>query len=248
MPTAFSRWALAVVVVLLVASPRTARAQDGDDKAADEAAEIVERALQLYQDGRFAEAARKFEAAYALSANPGFLYSWAQAERMDGHCEQAVRLYQRFLDSEPSLADRNAATYGIEQCGVEVDKLEPKTPPSAVEPEPATPRPSATRPWYGDAIGVGLLTAGVVSLGIGGGSYLWARADLDAADSSESFGDHDELVQRAGRKRTIAVVATAVGSGLVVASLARYLWGNPDHSLEVQANGDGVALGIRGRF
>lgn len=99
--------------------------------------------------------------AWVSEPAPDILYDWAQVERLSGHCEQAVPLYDRFLamDDEGRPPPRYAtlffpedwarmverATQMRDQCRAELEATataEPTSPP----PEEPTPTGPATVP------------------------------------------------------------------------------------------------------
>lgn len=94
---------LASLVVLL--SDSTAAAQND---AGDEEARVHFRLGQAYYDsGRFEEAAREFETAYATSRRPQLLYNVFVARRDAGHVEQATDALRRYLELVPDAPERD---------------------------------------------------------------------------------------------------------------------------------------------
>src|SRR5258706_13201345 len=69
-----------------------------------------------YQAGRYENAVRAFERAYALSSAPAVLYALGQAERKKGDCKAAVDHFKRFLDSAPKRSARDAARFQMVRC------------------------------------------------------------------------------------------------------------------------------------
>jgi tetratricopeptide (TPR) repeat protein len=209
--------ALAALLAALAAVPSTPWAQPAPAPA-PEPDDPVQRALALYGEGRFAEAAVAFEQAYTKSPDPALLYAWAQALRQGGGCERAIEIYDRFLASEPNPTDRDAAIAGRAECIAK----RPVPPPPEETARPTTPAvvAPAERPWYRDGVGAILIGAGAVGLATGGGLYLWARS---SADGGETYGDAVNALDRARERRTIAVVVAGVGGALAVAGLVRLL-------------------------
>lgn len=85
-----------------------------------------------------------------------------------------------------------------------------------------TPVESSPRPWYRDALGDGLVLAGIAAVVVGGIEYHAATSDLDSAESAGSLARYDQLVDDAHGKRTISVVLFAGGAALVGAGIVRY--------------------------
>jgi tetratricopeptide (TPR) repeat protein len=133
------------VVVLALALCSGAAARDTDPGAAREAFDEAER---LYQLGRFEAAIASYEKAYALDAQPAFLYNIALAHRrqfeIDGkleHLRRARELYRNYLRLEPTTTRRAAIERLIEELGARLDK---ETPPAAAPPKLKPPAPPPT--------------------------------------------------------------------------------------------------------
>jgi tetratricopeptide (TPR) repeat protein len=88
---AFVRRILTGVILVTCCTP-LARA----DRISD-AKEHWERATGAYALGKFAEAAREYEAAFELKPDPALLYNAAQANRLSGEKKRALLLYQNYL-------------------------------------------------------------------------------------------------------------------------------------------------------
>ena len=61
----------------------------------------VERATQLYKDGKYPEALVALEQAYAVDPQPKLLYAIAQVHVKLGRCPDAIVFYERFLATNP---------------------------------------------------------------------------------------------------------------------------------------------------
>jgi tetratricopeptide (TPR) repeat protein len=116
------RWPIGLVVVALavLASPLA----HADRQKTRRANEHRENGLAAYKAEDYAAAAAEFAAAYALVADRGLLFAWAQAERLAGNCEKAIDLYAKFLESDPGKRDRKAATLALTACADQVKQLE----------------------------------------------------------------------------------------------------------------------------
>jgi hypothetical protein len=120
--------------------------------------------LSRFRAGDYAGAIEHFGKAYELTRVPGLLYNIAQAERLLGHCGEAVVAYRAFLAVAPggparSLAEARLAE--LEPCPPAAtapaeSRLEPGsarggqelrgTEPSVQPPSPAVQARTATRP------------------------------------------------------------------------------------------------------
>lgn len=120
------------------------------------------------------------------------------------------------------------------------------------QPAPAPPATVASpRAWYRDALGDGLVLAGIAAVVIGGIEYHAATSDLDNAESAGSLARYDQLVDDAHGKRTISVVLFAGGAALVGAGIVRYALhdrGRERASIAVAPAPGGGLVTIRGGF
>jgi tetratricopeptide (TPR) repeat protein len=104
------RIALGVVVGIVVSAP-TARAESVKDAAKAE----WEQGTVEYTLGHFEAAARAYEEAYRLVADPALLFNLGQARRRAGEAEAAISAYKSFLRlSQPDAPDRDAAERRIQ--------------------------------------------------------------------------------------------------------------------------------------
>jgi tetratricopeptide (TPR) repeat protein len=90
---------IAILLVLLVATPPAAWAQAHDKKVA---AAHFKEARGLYDQGRWAEALTEFQAGYEAFPLPGFLVNIGQCYRKLERLELARDTWQKFLESNPS--------------------------------------------------------------------------------------------------------------------------------------------------
>ena len=146
-----------VLLLALVAAPRAASAEPPDAKpsaAADAVGRAhFQRGQRLSASGNYAAAYREFEAGYAATGRPLFLFNMGEAARASGDVARARASYLEFLRVDPS--NELAAT--AQSRLAELDRAagtnpgNPATPPPAIttgprtEPPPLLP-PSATQP------------------------------------------------------------------------------------------------------
>jgi tetratricopeptide (TPR) repeat protein len=133
------------VVALALAFCAVAAARDVDPTAARDAFDEAER---LYQLGRFEEAIASYEKAYALDAQPAFLYNIALAHRRQyeidkkpEHLRRARELYRNYLLLEPTTPRRAGIERLIEELGARLEKESAPalSPPRLTAPQPPTP-------------------------------------------------------------------------------------------------------------
>jgi tetratricopeptide (TPR) repeat protein len=161
--------ATAVTMIALVARAGAQPATSG--KAAERAADAEQR----FQRADYLGAAEQFKAAYALDADPGYLFDIAQAYRLAGKCADAADYYARLLAQVANpphrdkidgwLADQQACARREQQqrqpAATVVGATVAPPPPSP----PPPPPPSSTGAQRTVAWGLGI--AGMVSLAVG---------------------------------------------------------------------------------
>jgi tetratricopeptide (TPR) repeat protein len=140
------------LILALVAAPR-ASAADPDGKvgvAADASGRAhFQRGQRLSAQGDYAAAYREFEAGYAATGRPLFLFNMAEAARATGDVARARENYLAFLRVEPNsalAATAHARLADLDRAGGAAvitapegprpDRL-PLLPPSATNPTPA---------------------------------------------------------------------------------------------------------------
>src|SRR5438045_1372333 len=100
--------ALALLTLTLLAvsawAPRPARAADD---AEAEARRHYNDGRRLYDEQKYGEAAREFEAGYAILAKPGFLINIGHSYRRAGELHKARHYYELFLEKDKSSPQRD---------------------------------------------------------------------------------------------------------------------------------------------
>ncbi|MEM6989883.1 MAG: hypothetical protein AAF721_05285 [Myxococcota bacterium] len=115
---------------------------------------LIEEARTHFDAGRHSEAAAALEAAYGQAPEPDVLFNWANAERLAGHCERAVELYDRFIAQTAAAAEAGDALSQQYATVAEQrrDECAESLPPTAVAPlveaemAETSPTPAASRP------------------------------------------------------------------------------------------------------
>ncbi|HEY7374083.1 MAG TPA: tetratricopeptide repeat protein [Polyangia bacterium] len=91
--------AMVGVAVGLAAVP-AARAA-GTAPSSKDAKRIYEEATAAFGLGRYAEAAERYEAAFAIKPDPALLYNAAQSYRLAGNKPRALELYRNYVRLYP---------------------------------------------------------------------------------------------------------------------------------------------------
>jgi tetratricopeptide (TPR) repeat protein len=211
----------------------------------------VARAVEHHEKGEWADALRELSAAYEIDPKPGLLYSIAQVHVKLDRCDDAIGFYERFLDSKPEAKAKRAAREAIAACKKRIAATpKPTPPPPAPEPTPApspeptpTPAPSpspVTTPIepapsppppppvdkpsrFRAILGGGLVGAGVFAAAGSVVLFASSRGDLEDAESAINYGESEAIYERAGTKRTFAVIAGGAGAALIGTGIYLYL-------------------------
>ena len=242
-PTEPMRIHTSIFVLATLASTAVSAAPKG--RAAKAAAKKhMDKAAVASQQGRNEDALKELDAAYALDPQPmlhlarGHLYV-----KLD-KCEEAIKLYEQFLTTNPKPELAMMATDAVDACNA---KLAPPPPPDAPPPltvvtseelnadeenptlvqarrgnsvrtldEPRqSDNPRARRRWFTDPITIGLGVGGVA--GIVGGVLLYTSARTKIADS-EAASTYDEWrtgIDDAKNLRMYSIVSGTAGALLV---------------------------------
>jgi len=138
------RRTVVVLVLLIGCLARTAFAASGRD-----AKKIYEEATAAFGLGRYAEAAEKYEAAFAARPDPALLYNAAQAYRLAGNKPRALELYRNYVRLYPDGANANDARSQVAALKKDIDgerpPVAPPPPPPVTAPAPG-PAPVAPLP------------------------------------------------------------------------------------------------------
>jgi tetratricopeptide (TPR) repeat protein len=121
------------VVVVVMACAGAARAAGSKDK---EARRLYEEATAAFGLGHYAEAAEKYEGAFAMRPDPALLYNAAQAYRAAGNKQRALELYRNYIrlySDRPNAADARNHVAALEKA------IEDEKKPAAAAPVPVAP-------------------------------------------------------------------------------------------------------------
>lgn len=256
-----------VLAFSLLASPRAA-AQPLAPQVTPAAQPHVDRALRHFFTRDYARALVEFRAAYTIDPQPALLYAMAQAERMNGDCQRAIRLYEAYLRSGPNERQAVLARRNIERCQNELKRPSPPTPAAtqpttmptehqelALAPLPPRPPPPVSRRagWVTDWVGHGLVIGGLVVAATGVALWQIGHRTIDDANAAP---DYDTFASRAGRASTagieqkVGVASLAIGGALVAAGVIHYVLrgrGRPERARVAAALGPGGALLVLAR-
>jgi tetratricopeptide (TPR) repeat protein len=186
--------------------------------ARTEAKRRVSAATTLHQSGKFEEARGELVVAYALDPEPVVLFAIGQLHVKLNQCDQAILFYERFVTVNPESAAVADATQAIGVC-----KERLANPIPVARPAPVAPAPVDPPRWYTDKLGLGLLGGGIVLTVAAAITYRGALAKLDDAEAAPTYPEHEELVDNARGKRTLAAVFGAGAVALTGAAVVRFM-------------------------
>ena len=127
-----ARGFISFATLVALAVPSLARAVPTDP----EAKAHLDRGNAAYGKGDYKLAVEEYRKGYAKQDDPAFLYTWAQAERKRNDCAAAVKLYQRYLATNPPELSADYARDGILKCA-EILAGDAAMPPGAEDTPPA---------------------------------------------------------------------------------------------------------------
>ena len=249
----------ALVLLALCAIAGRARAQNHNQTAA----ELRRQGLTLYEDGKYEQAAARFEASYELDPRAELLFAWAQAERLSGDCASAAKLYEQFLASGPRPKQRKVATALLALCretlnaergGSEPDRRddseEVDEDDAVATPERDTVAGSGGGSWTRDWIGHGLAGGGAIALGVGIGFIVVSSSTARDAASAPSYPEYGSRLDRAKVYRALGIGGCAVGGALIVTAIVHYARFAPtdDTAITASFGDDRLGLAVVGRF
>jgi tetratricopeptide (TPR) repeat protein len=174
--------ALAIVVLVGAVSATGARAaaQTSTDERAHAAFEAGHAA---YAAGRYDDALTNFRRAYDLSRRPELLYNVGLAADRLRHDDEALGAFEAYLDAVPEAANRaevearvralrdSVALQMSQVAGAAADARASERTASDVLAEPPPTRPVYDEPLFWILVGVGVVAAIAIPVGIVAGSH-----------------------------------------------------------------------------
>jgi len=105
----------AVAVALALAHTATARG-DGDAAARREAHRRVALGTRYYDQGRYEDALRVYQAAYDIYPDASILFNLGLAREKTFDYERCALAFRQFIDSDPDAASRDRAQQRMDSC------------------------------------------------------------------------------------------------------------------------------------
>jgi len=244
------------------------------DKKAEAKAHIA-AGTKLYNIQQYAQAAEEYQAAYLLDPKPDYLYAIAQAQRLGGDCDKAVKSYEAYIRAKPPAGQLEKAQKNIDRCHEDIQSRAsmndlpppeeiPPLPPAPLEPVEEEPKPTVVvvappppePPGKSYLIGHFLVGGGVVVGAASAFLFLHGKSaieDINAAPTYDAFSMKKSGFDQAKSQQTLGVVGMAAGGALVVGGLVYYVMHSqaPDEETPVVAPAPapgGATVTLSGRF
>ncbi|CAN5745989.1 hypothetical protein BH11MYX3_BH11MYX3_25440 [soil metagenome] len=222
-----SKLALLAAVELTISLIGRHASADNASKARD----LFKKGVAEYTAKNYDEAAASLAASYALDPTPQALFAQAQAERIGGHCHEAIVHYRYLLETANDLPTIKAVQTNLAACPKEPTTVgvEPTVEAAPQKVEPAPPQ-VVTRTLVrevprSDRLSTVLFAGGMLGLGAGVGLYIASNGALDDADHARTLDDHDKFSDRAKLERTLAYGVGGVGAALITVAVVRWARG-----------------------
>ncbi|MGE0871081.1 MAG: tol-pal system YbgF family protein [Kofleriaceae bacterium] len=187
------------------------------------------RAQELYSQGNYSDAARAFEAAYKLDADPAYLFNIAQAYRLARDCEKSLAFFDRFRAEVPELPPVQAEQF--EQFVREAKACAEDQKRIRLEQSGVLERRARSRRWR--IIGISLAATGS-AIALGGGLYFSHRGN-ELQDRREALCEPGctwdatkeasavRLASDGRRANALLIGSLSVGGVFVVGGVVAYL-------------------------
>ncbi|HEU0033661.1 MAG TPA: tetratricopeptide repeat protein [Kofleriaceae bacterium] len=258
----------AILAAGVFAAPLSVHA---DPAVPAKARELAAKGKEAHQKGDYARAIAAFKEAYVIAPSPALLFNLAQAYRLQGNCDDAVLMYQRYLASGPDaegreLAEGHLAT--VQRCvqkrnlNIPMDEsmqyLSMPTPPKdlgIVDKPVDSPRDPSTSGRLKKDIGIGVGVGGLAALAVAG--YYGYRA-YDASNEVEDLyasgakWKQIQPIDERGKSAATTAKIFGVGGGAALATgITLYVLGKRTERLApiaVTPTAKGAQVGMAWRF
>jgi len=202
----------------------------------------------------FARASTEYAAGYAAERWSGFLFAWAQSQRLRGDCPSAVELYDRFLATAPPPKIEQMARDALAACGdMSTPTVAPTVTPTVRPDDTSLEKielrpPPPPEPPFPHKLALVLVGTGLATSAIGLTYYVRARGDGEDASRQATHQEAIALYERAQDRTLVARVTGGIGAALVIAGVVRFALNRPatESSTTVVLVPNGIE--IAGRF
>ncbi len=141
----FRFFALPLLALLFVVTPRVAHA---DDPATRAAKRHFDRGEKLFALGKFDDALDEYQKAFDAKPIPDFLFNIGQCYRNLGDYQQAIFSFKKYLKLEPDAPDKDKVEKLIDDLEEKQERGEGQRLVGKKEPPPPPPPAPASTPIY----------------------------------------------------------------------------------------------------
>jgi tetratricopeptide (TPR) repeat protein len=227
-----------LLVVLFGGGGAAAQTQSLTPAQKQEMRQQYEKATRAYDIKKYSEAIEGYQRIYEIGGDPAMLFNIAQAYRLNGQSEEALRFYRRYLQRSPNARNRDDVERKIGDLERALDERRKAAaaaaapaivpPPVAPTAEPAPPAASVPGPG-GEGAGAiavedsgrGKRIAGVVLLSVGAAALVTAgitgllakRKGDELSDLSRQMGAFDPDVESSGKRLDKVAIISAIAGG-----------------------------------
>jgi len=213
--------------------------------SADQAGDLFKQGIELYKAGKYTEAVTALAKSYKLDSKPDALFALAQAERLAGNCDAAIKHYRKMLDSSTDLNTAKLVETNLALCQT-IKDVDKKDEPKAAPPEPKVVVKAVP---HTDKLATTLFAGGMLGIGAAGGLYIASRTARSDAGHARTFGDYQTLSDRADRDQLVSVVVGGVSAALI--GVAVFKWTRSpkeEPTLSVAPAPHGTTVSLTGRW
>lgn len=234
---------IAIATLALATATAHASEPSSPEVIPHKARALAERGRAFHDAGDYGNAIVAFKEAYVMAPSPGLLFNLAQAYRLAGNCDDAVMMYRRYLNTNPSpearrIAEAHLAT--VERCvqkrglTIEVGPTTPTTTGALRPPAPdggtvfAKP-PDEKHSELKKNIGIGVTIGGAIALSAAAYFTVDARSASQSVEEAYANGakwrDVEAIDQRGERSARNAKILGIGGGVAVVGGVTLYVLG-----------------------
>ncbi len=229
-------FAALLVVGLLALAARSAYAAPGS--VPDKARQLADKGRTSHEAGDYNTAISAYTEAYAIAPSPALLFNLAQAYRLRGSCDDAVLMYRRYLDTNPTpdaraIAEGHLAT--VERCAhkvslsIPLDAHERRAVPVIARQQDRVREEESDRGLLQQRVGLGLMIGG--GLALAAATYFAVDAKNAESDVENAYAHGGEgwnlaaIDERGQRSAKLGTWLGIGGGALVIGGVTSYLLG-----------------------
>lgn len=249
----FGRTTIAVIFSAIafgsaISTPTTAFAQDKPAKTTPaqktQASELFKKGSDAYLRGDFQESIKDLDQAYALDPQPVMIYNKARAQEGLGNTDDAITLYEQYLNQDPGTPDRGAIEQRVATLKKQRDEKAALQKAQADADKERAERASHPDPPPHKRSVLPYVVGGVGVVGIGTGVVFGILAKSNESDGNSAKSQTAAIDDRdsGSTKATVANVAFIAGGVLLAAGAVWWALDRPRSKVAI------LPTGVAGTF